>query len=178
MSSNRPIETDLRKRASPACSAAHGRRFRCHMRRFALLLLMIAAASGSGHAADDTFVRLVSARSLRCSFGPGSTVDWESGKPVVKDAKFEAVLQFDSVDKKNGKARLIGNQSAADVTLQLTPRGLTFVEETGSGNSSITTVFPDDAKGTRDFVVVHSRHISGLGSPLPSQYHGTCKVRE
>lgn len=25
--SNRPIETDLRKRASPACSAAHGRRY-------------------------------------------------------------------------------------------------------------------------------------------------------
>lgn len=148
------------------------------MKRLAFLSLLIATTSASVDAADETFARLVSARSLRCSIGPGSSVDWETGKPVVKRAKFDAVLQFDSVDTKNRKARLIGNQGASDVIVQLTQRGLTFVEETGSGNLSITTVFPDYAKGTRDFVVVHSRHIDGVGSPSPSQYHCTCKVWE
>jgi len=42
-----------------------------------------------------------------------------------------------------------------------------------------TTIFPQYAKGTNDFIVVHSRHFIGLlGDPMPSQYHGTCKVIE
>ncbi|MDO8357793.1 MAG: hypothetical protein Q7U76_15520 [Nitrospirota bacterium] len=96
----------------------------------------------------------------------------------MKEDKFDVVLQFDSIDFKAKKARLIGNQGASDVAALVTSAGVTFIEETGFGNIAVTTVFSDYAKGTRDFVVVHSRHMGGLGSPIPSQYHGTCKVWE
>ena len=148
------------------------------MRKFAVVCVLAASFASSATASEDTFSRLVGSRSLRCTFGPGASADWESGKSFVKEDKFDAVLQFDVIDLKTKKARLIGNQGASDVAALVTPAGVTFIEETSFGNLSITTVFSDYAKGTHDFVVVHSRHIGGLGSPLPSQYHGTCKVWE
>ena len=148
------------------------------MKRLAYFLLALTSVTLPALAADETFSSLINARSLRCAFGPGASADWETGKPVVKSDKFEVVLQFDGIDLKDGKARMIGNQGASDVVVILTPRGITFLERTESGNLSVTTVFTDYARGTHDFVVVHSRHIGGLGSPLPSQYHGTCKVWE
>lgn len=148
------------------------------MRQFAVACVLAASFASSATASEDTFSRLVGSRSLRCTFGPGASADWESGKPIVKEDKFDAVLQFDAIDLKTKKARLIGNQGASDVAALVTSAGVTFIGETSFGNLSITTVFSDYVKGTRDFVVVHSRHIGGLGSPLPSQYHGTCKVWE
>jgi hypothetical protein len=148
------------------------------MKQFAVAFVLIASFASSATASEDTFSRLVGSRSLQCTFGPGASADWKSGKPFVQENKFDTVLQFDAIDLKAKKARLIGNQGASDVAALVTPAGVTFIEETGFGNLSITTVFSDYAKGTREFVVVHSRHIGGLGSPLPSQYHGTCKVWE
>ncbi|MDP2605265.1 MAG: hypothetical protein Q8S00_22210 [Deltaproteobacteria bacterium] len=146
------------------------------MKHLAFLSLLIVSVSGSVIGADQPFDRLVAARSLRCSLGPGSTVYWETGMPIVKGENSDSVLQFDSIDTKTRKARFIGNKGVADVTVLLTPSGMTFLEETTIGNLTITTVFPTYAKNTRDYIVVHSRHIVGFGSPLPSQYHGTCKV--
>lgn len=148
------------------------------MRQFAVVCVLAASFVSSATASEDPFSRLVGSRSLRCTFGPGASADWESGKPFVKKDTFDTVLQFDAIDLKSKKARLIGNQGASDVAALGTPTGITFIEETSFGNLSITTVFSNYAKGTRDFVVVHSRHIGGLGSPLPSQYHGMCKIWE
>ena len=148
------------------------------MRLFAVVCALATSFASLATASEDTFSRLVGSRSLQCTLGPGASVDWKSGKPFMKEDKFDVVLQFDSIDLKAKKARLIGNQGASDVAALVTPAGVTFIEETGFGNIAVTTVFSDYAKGTRDFVVVHSRHMGGLGSPIPSQYHGTCKVWE
>lgn len=146
------------------------------MRLFAVGLVFATSFAPLAIASDDTFSRLIASRSLQCTFGPGSSADWKNGKPFLKDDKFEAVLQFDDIDLRGKKAHLIGNQGASDVAALVTPAGITFIEESDFGNLSITTVFSDYAKGTREFVVVHSRHMSLPGTPLPSQFHGTCKV--
>jgi hypothetical protein len=41
-------------------------------------------------AADDAFTRLKNARSLLCVLGAGAYVNWDTGKPVVKQNKFDS----------------------------------------------------------------------------------------
>ena len=128
--------------------------------------------------ADDAFERLMSAKSLKCEFGSGSYADWKGSKAKVKKDNFDATIIYDSIDLKTSKARMIGNAGSIDVVVLATGTGLTFIEETGAGNIHITTVFASYAKGTKDFIVVTSRHLMFISKPLPSQYHGTCKVWE
>lgn len=140
-----------------------------------ILLLLIPSFS---LAADDNFNRLINSRSLRCTFGTGSIVSWEKGKPVVERDKMKDPINFDSIDIKAGKARLIGNQGATDIHVFVTGTGITFIEKTPLGNFTITTIFSDCEKDTKRYIAVHSRHIGGLGFPMPSQFHGTCEVWE
>ncbi len=88
------------------------------MRQFAVVVCVLAASfASSATASEETFSRFVGSRSLRCTFGPGASADWESGKPIVKEDKFDAVLQFDAIDLKIKKAHLIGNQVRASFTI-------------------------------------------------------------
>ena len=123
---------------------------------------------------------LLKAKSLRCEIGPGTYVDYEqSGTPLVKPTSWakDAPLQFDAIDLSKGKARLIGKQGATDVTVSLGHGSIHFVEETGSGNLILSTVFAYQVKG--GFAFVMSRHMMLFGPyPLPSQYYGTCKIWE
>ncbi|MBW7991848.1 MAG: hypothetical protein FVQ84_17770 [Planctomycetes bacterium] len=51
--------------------------------------------------------------------------------------------------------------------------GITFIEQTGSGNLNYTTVFFSCVEGTEDYIAVHSRHLDlGIAKPFPSQTHG------
>ncbi len=128
--------------------------------------------------ADEVFDRLMNAKSLKCEFDSGNVAVWESSKVKVEKDNFDASIVFDSIDLKAGKARMIGEIGAVDVIVLATGAGLTFIEETGVGNLIFTTVFAYYAKGTTDFIAVTSRHLDFLIKPLPSQYHGTCKVWE
>jgi len=135
---------------------------------------------------DDTiatFKRLVQTHSLKCMFVEGTQANWSKGQldaSTIKNEEF--ALHFDSIDAKKGISRLIGNMGAADLKTILTLEGLTFIEQTPSGNLNFTTVFPYYKKGTREFVAVTSRHLMFPGedgeSPFPSQRHGTCRVWE
>jgi hypothetical protein len=91
------------------------------------LTVALTLATSLVNAADDAAVRLASVHSLRCSFGPGSQTDWSKGKPVTKSARFDVVLQFDSINTQAGTARLIGNAGASDVAVWLTAKGMTFM---------------------------------------------------
>lgn len=128
--------------------------------------------------AKDAFKKLATAKSLKCTFGPGAFSNWKAGYPKIEKDRFDVALHFDSINLKTKTARLIGSQGAADVTLYLLPSGLTFAEETGSGNMVFTTIFASQKEGTDEFIAVTSRHMDLMGSPLPSQYHGTCKILE
>jgi hypothetical protein len=130
-----------------------------------------------------TYKRLTQSRSLKCVFVEGAQADWSNGRLNISTTKNEEfALHFDSIDAKKGTARLIGNAGAADVATILTAQGLTFIEQTPSGNLNFTTVFPFYKKGTQDFVAVTSRHLLFPGidgkKPFPSQGHGTCQVWE
>ena len=96
----------------------------------------------------------------------------------IEKSKFSDPLIFDSIDLKNKTARIIGNEGADNVTVLLTLSGITFIEITGADNITITTVFPFYIKGTNQFAGVHSRYMNLMFEPLPSQFHGTCKIWE
>ncbi len=126
--------------------------------------------------APDAFKQLLAARSLKCMYGPGSVADWEGGRlklRLVDGGQPEA--HFDSIDLPKQTARLISNIGATDVKVLLSLSGISFLEETGSGNFNFTTVFAESSS-EGGFIVVTSRHVNLLSRPLVSQYHGTCKV--
>lgn len=145
--------------------------------RIAVMLSGLLLTGGVTTAQDDSFKALVAARSLKCQIGPGSVGKWAGAKISVEKDSFDSALHFDSIDLKSGKARLIGDQGASDVTVLGTASGITFVEQTGFGNLVITTVFRERIPGKTEFYAVVSRHMLMLrGDPLASQYHGSCKV--
>ncbi len=124
----------------------------------------------------NAFKELLAARSLKCVYGPGSVADWESGRlklRLVDGGLAEA--HFDSIDLQKKTARLISNVGATDVEALLSLSGISFLEETGSGNFNFTTVFAESSS-EGGFIVVTSRHVNLISAPLVSQYHGTCKV--
>ena len=128
---------------------------------------------------SEAFERLMSAKSLKCVYGPGAVASWKNSKVKVDKDDFNgASIVYDSIDLATGNARMIGGIGAADVLVFATGSGLTFIERTGSGNINITTVFARYVDGTTDFVVVTSRHVLIQDTPLPSQYHGTCTIWE
>lgn len=126
--------------------------------------------------ADQAFDELLSAKSLKCEFGPGISADWVKGHPKIKNDAFNTTTHFDSIDLKKRTARLIGNQGAADLVVFTTGAGLTFFETTGSGNVVFTTVF--GSQGNGKYIAVMSRHMDIIGKPMPSQYYGTCQIWE
>jgi hypothetical protein len=145
--------------------------------RIAALLLCLLLTGGAATAQNEPFKALVAARSLKCQIGPGSVGKWSGAKISVEKDSLDSALHFDSIDLKSGKARLIGDQGASDVTVWATASGITFVERTAFGNLVITTVFSERVPGKAAFYAVVSRHMQMLrGNPLPSQYHGSCKV--
>lgn len=137
-------------------------------------LLAGGAAAQQPEAKDVTLKALLAARSLKCDFPVNAFTDWKSGTPKVTAAREDFSLHFDSVDVKARPARLIGNQGAGDLSAFATGVGLHFIEQTGWGNINFTTVFARRAGG--GFIAVSSRHVDLLAGPLPSQYHGVCRI--
>jgi hypothetical protein len=123
---------------------------------------------------DATLRTLLAARSLKCVFSTNAVADWKEGTPKLTVDRKGFEMHFDSIDTKAQKARLIGNQGAADLTVFATRAGLHFMEQTGSGNIAFTTVFA--SRVSEGFIAVASRHVDLPGGPIPSQYHGVCKL--
>ena len=125
---------------------------------------------------EDPWKALAKARSLKCSFETVMQADWKNGRLSTTKYTESLVLHFDSIDHDTNHARLIGNQTAADVFATLSGVGITFIEVTGAGNHMVTTIFPTYKQGSQEFVAVSSRHFMGFDYPYPSQRHGTCLV--
>lgn len=84
-------------------------------------------------------------------------------------------IVFDQIDKKNGTARMIGNNGAENVIAIDGRDSVHLVEITASGNMNITTIFQQRDARRNSFAGVHSRHVTLMsGGPLPSQYVGLC----
>lgn len=146
--------------------------------RIVFLILLMSVLISTPIFGSEALERLMSAKSLKCEYGSGAVGVWEGSKvKVVKDNSHSSVV-FDSIDLNTGKARMIGEIGVADVDVDVfaTGSGLTFIEQTSSGNLHITTVFAYYVEGTTDFTAVTSRHLLFPIIPLPSQFHGICKV--
>lgn len=126
-------------------------------------------------ASDAAHEQLLRAKSLKCTFGPGTVADWEKEKPKLESDNFGKAVNYDAIDLKNESARVIGPSGASDLAVTAGVYGLTLTESF-IGGVSITTVFSDYKKGSREFIAVLSRHVGVMGPPIPSQYHGTCIV--
>jgi hypothetical protein len=142
-----------------------------------VLFVSVCSAIAWADSTNDPYQKLSHARSLKCLFSTVIQSTWEAGKFSTKTNSETFELHFDSIDSNTHKARLIGNNGAADVSVLLTPESLSFIEVTPSGNPNFTTVFPSLRAGASDFIAVSSRHVSIFG-PFPSQHHGTCKIWE
>ncbi len=148
------------------------------MKRIIFLVVVFFILPSFIFAADDVFKKLITTKSLKCQFGKGLSASWEHGQLKLENDDFKTIIFFDSIDMDKGKARMIANQGSSDVAVIPGVMFITFIEQTGGGNVIFTSVFPNYAKGTEDFISVTSRHINLPGGPLPSQYHGTCKIWE
>ena len=155
------------------------------MKLFSALLLLAlqpvfiqGQTTSPGAAATSDAASLFQAQSIKCEWGQGTTASWNGGRPSLTQSSFgkDAGMVFDSIDTQAGTARIIGNAGAGDISVVVTPVGLTFIEQAGAGGLNFTTVFthfvePENVAR----VAVTSRHL-GFSSPFPSQYHGTCVI--
>lgn len=143
---------------------------------FALTSLFLV---GTGYS-ETTSKFLLNAKTLRCTFAIGSSADSKSGslKPSIVNEKM--AITFDSIDLRKGTARGIGEAGASNEIATMTPKGITFIEKTDSGNYVFTTVFAQggqDASGR--FLAVMSRHMEmmgTIGTIVVSQSYGACEV--
>ena len=142
------------------------------------LLLLSFFYIDSISAEDDVFSNLLRAKCIKCSFREGVSTSWHAKGVKIESDKMKDAIVFDSIDIKQGKARIIGNQGASDIILIGSPSGITFIETTGIGNMIFTTVFPYYKPGTDQFCAVMSRHMNLITGALPSQFYGTCRVWE
>ena len=128
--------------------------------------------------ASDDDALLFQAKSIKCEWGQGTIVSWNEGRPFLEQGGFgkDAGIVFDSIDTQAGTARIIGNAAAGDISVVVTPVGLTFIEQATFGGLNFTTVFAHFVEPENvALAAVTSRHL-GFGSPFPSQYHGTCVI--
>jgi len=124
--------------------------------------------------------RLMAARTIRCEFHSGTHATFSKSleAKIETTGKFGESFLFKDIKLREGVARLTGSASTT-VRARLTTTGLTFLEETESGNLVFYTVFfsPPNKK-TRNFASVMSRHMDLIGDLVPSQYYGECEVTD
>ena len=149
------------------------------------LTLLIFLLNYQAYSKEDALESLLKAKSLKCYYSEGYTGIWDDGKLKIEKGHLgtsekDSAMVFDSIDLKKGTARLIRNQGSSDVIVLETPAGISFIEKTPVGYLMVTTVFASYKKGTNEFVCVYSRHVGSFSplklGPMPSQWHGTCKI--
>ncbi len=125
---------------------------------------------------EEKIIRLRRARSLKCTYERASIARWEGGhlKLELIDADMPPT-HLDAIDLDKRTARKIGNVGVSDVAVFPSFAGISFLEVTPSGNFVFTTVLAEyNADG--DFIAVTARHMALSGTPMVSQFHGTCHV--
>ena len=141
---------------------------------FALALGVCCGVGAQIVPSEDDRARLLSTRSLRCSFGWYASVGWDADKPSLETSTQEDFqFQIDAIDPPGGRARMIGNVGAVDLILIPGADRLSFIERTPVGAVNLTTVYAwRDSEG--GFKTVHSRHTS-IAGPSPQQHYGRCE---
>ena len=118
------------------------------MKRIAIFILLFTFSTSYFSFAEEkaAFKKLITTKCLKCEFGIGASAIWEQGQLKLKKDELNTTIIFDSIDTEKGKARMIANQGSADVMVIATFRSITFIEQTGGGNISFTSIFPNYSK--------------------------------
>jgi hypothetical protein len=133
-----------------------------------LLTLMIAFASLHTYAAEAELT-------FRCKFSEGQSTTFDDGSPSSKRSEFPDLI-FDKINVEKGTARIIGNNGAVDIVAMRGSESVHLVEQTATGNLSISTIFTNEKfKKINSYPIVISRHMSIAVSPHISQHRGLCK---
>ena len=155
----------------------------CSARIIVLVIAMCATACGNGEDAamedgtgvaqpqDDGRLRLTS--TFRCEFPIGVSGNLQRDSPSSEVSRENLNLVFDNVSASNGTARMIGNNGGSDIVVSGADDGITLLEPLESGFFQMTVKYAA-ITSTGHFKAVHSRHSSIMGTPLPSQYYGSC----
>jgi len=120
-------------------------------------------------------------KTFRCAFqvGTAQSLTTNGRGEVQTDAKgFESELVFDSIDRKTGKARMIGNVGSADLVVLGSADTLSLVEITPGGNLMVTAIFSELRRSDRFtdvFQAVHSRSMVLGPEATASQFVGECR---
>lgn len=86
-------------------------------------------------------------------------------------------LTFINMDDENGSATLVGNLGAGRVEFRRRDDQWQFIEETISGNVTVTSVFAPPNEGA-GLPAVHSRHmLMAPANASISQYAGSCRPK-
>jgi len=110
-----------------------------------------------------------------CTFSAGTVRTYEGGAFKTQDA---AVFTFKigEINLQSQNASLITPKGKGDLKIVRAIGANHFLEVVTEGFLNITTIY-DAAVGTAIYPAVHSRHFGLFGTPVVSQYQGTCKPR-
>ncbi|MEO0809085.1 MAG: hypothetical protein AAFW82_00315 [Pseudomonadota bacterium] len=132
---------------------------------FCIALLSTIVASAQAFAAN----------SLICNFPSGMVHTFENDVFQVEVAK---TLSFEigDIDLSGQKASLIATEGKGNLKVVRAIGANHYLEVVAEGYLNVTTVYDEEA-ADGSLPAVHSRHFGLLGTPVVSQYHGTCKVK-
>lgn len=139
------------------------------MRSFgcALAAILATAAAATGAAAETQ------PKGYACTFASGIVKTFENGTFKSKPAE-PLTLRIGDIDLAAQTAALLTPKGKGDLRVVRAIGANHYLEVITEGFLNITTIY--DANTTGGVVAAaHSRHIGVLGTPVVSQYYGTCK---
>jgi hypothetical protein len=141
---------------------------------------VLMASSVAAQAPGQPSPRLVSAKTLNCSFTAMASGTWKEGAPVTSTKPAKLAIQFNAVDTQDGTAEAVGDQGKSQITVRVVAGYLHLMQMDPFGALYVTTVLSVESTGGR-LLATHSRHeytpvqLPGLTS-RPEQYYGDCAV--
>jgi hypothetical protein len=142
-----------------------------------LLTCLVCGSKASG--ADDPGTLLRGARSLQCSYTSSVNTFVRNGHRTIENTTDKGTAIYDNINVIKGTARMVGNIGATDVVVWVDRMGSIWIRErTPFGNEFVTTVFPTYVEGTKEFVVLESRHSMVGQTILGEESFGTCRILE
>ncbi|MBT3387322.1 MAG: hypothetical protein HN417_05270 [Desulfobacula sp.] len=146
------------------------------MKRLLIIILLIFCSNSFAQDIGDPLKEILTAKSLKFSFEISSNAEWLKTNPKTNTIKSSMSFVFDSIDYREGSARMIGNQGSVGIAVFKGAQGVSFIEFTQTGSIITTTVFYEYSNPDRKlFKAVHSRHTSIAGA-FPSQYYGDAEI--
>ncbi len=117
----------------------------------------------------------VAATGYICSFPAGTVNTFENDVFQAGPAK-ALTFEIGDVELRRQTASLVTPRGKGELKIVRAIGANHFLEVITEGFLNITTIYESPA-GDGSLPAVHSRHFGLFGSPVVSQYHGTCKKK-